>query len=80
MDASQIPTPAVCTAMRTSLRPGCGTGRVWSVRTAGGPNRSTAAALIEVGIVGFRGFVAVLVAINIRPQFTRQISAEFYFA
>src|SRR2546423_9126958 len=58
ISASHTPTPAPCRARSTSPGPGWGTGRVWSVRTSGGPKRSMAAAFMVPSRV--RGSGAVL--------------------
>src|SRR5438552_3522490 len=49
IDASQTPTPAVSSEMRTSFGAGRGTGSSWSSRRDGGPKRSTAAACMVAG-------------------------------
>ena len=53
--ASQLPAPAVCTAMRISLVSISGTGSVWMVTSSGPPKRSMAAARIVFGMLGIAG-------------------------
>jgi hypothetical protein len=50
IEASQLPMPAVSSAMSTSCGPGVGTGTSCSVSFEGGPNRSIAIAFMRAGI------------------------------